>query len=60
MKKTTKNEQFHIVVGADTHYISPKLIRNRDLFMSAVNASDGKASHYAGEIMDAFVQNVIA
>lgn len=60
MKKTTKSEQFHIVVGADTHYISPKLIRDRELFMNAVNASDGKASHYAGEIMDAFVQNVIA
>lgn len=49
-----------IIVASDTHFISPSLTDHGEYFMNMVIGGDGKLVMYCDELMDAFVEQVIA
>ncbi|MBQ7886780.1 MAG: metallophosphoesterase [Clostridia bacterium] len=49
-----------LFVASDLHYISPTLTDHGEYFTRMIENGDGKLVHYAEELTDAFVQEVIA
>lgn len=49
-----------IIIASDTHFISPSLTDHGEYFMNMVIGGDGKLVMYCDELMDAFIEQVIA
>ena len=50
--------EYRVVVASDLHYLSPELTDHGEAFRQVMNAGDGKATEYCGEITDAFLAEV--
>lgn len=53
-------EPITLLLGTDLHYISPRLTDNGEYFTRIVENGDGKFMAYSEEIVEAFVDQVIA
>ena len=53
-------EGVRIVVASDPHYLSPALVEDRDALLRVVSAADGKVTQYTPEIVQAFVDEMLA
>ena len=49
-----------IVVATDPHYISPRLTDRGAAFSRVVTNADGKVTFYAGELLSAFVEQILS
>lgn len=53
-------DELVIVHATDMHYLSPTLTDYGDAFMEVIEAADGKVTHYTPQIMQAFVDDMLA
>lgn len=53
-------EDVLIVHATDMHYLSPSLTDYGEAFMAIVEGADGKVTHYTPQLMQAFVQDMLA
>lgn len=53
-------EDVLIVHATDTHYLSPSLTDYGEAFMAIVENADGKVTHYTPQLMQAFVDDMLA
>ena len=53
-------DEIIIYQATDIHYLSPQINDNSPEFIQMLLSSDGKMTHYIDQIMDAFVEDVIA
>lgn len=52
-------DEVSIIIATDIHYLSPRLVENRQYLMDSVSRGDGKVVHYIDEISDAFLNEVL-
>lgn len=60
---TTENfepvDHLSLMIATDLHYLAPELTDHGPYFQKVIQGADGKMTHYAEEIFDAFVQQTI-
>lgn len=52
-------DEISVMVATDLHYLAPELTDHGPYFQKVIQGADGKMTHYAEEILDAFVQQTI-
>ncbi|AMC94145.1 hypothetical protein AOC36_09135 [Erysipelothrix larvae] len=53
-------DEVRIMIASDLHYLTPQLYsQDNETFMKMIRYSDGKMVHYAEEIVDSFINEVI-
>lgn len=60
VRGTEQQKTAEVIIATDLHYLSPELTDHGALFKRLVENADGKAVEYCEEIVDAFVEQVIA
>lgn len=54
------DDEVRIMIASDLHYLTPQLYsQDNETFMKMIRYSDGKMVHYAEEIVDSFINEVI-
>jgi len=54
------NEEVHILIATDLHYISPEICDFGSYFTHMMDSADSKLTHYCEELTEAFLDEVIA
>lgn len=59
-KNGSSSKSYHIITATDLHYLSPRINDKGETLLKLSSKGDGKVVPYSGEIVDAFIEQVIA